>query len=467
MTTPRIGSLSADAKRDLLADLIRRKMQRWPNGETPSGSKAILTQALVEDYRRQFPALDGKTYFNYGAHGTLPRPAIDAVLESWEYMQKWGPFSAEINDWAQQEVTKTIACLATLLVATPETIALTENATAGCNVVLWGLEWREGDHILISDCENPGIVAAIQEVARRFRLQVSTFRVDASGADDSESATTESLARGLRSNTRLVVISHVLWNTGQVLPLTKVSELCRANRTTQHRTLLLVDGAQSVGVLPLNLARSGADFYAFTSHKWLCGPEGVGGLFVAPESLEFVQPAFVGWRSVKIDEADGSFSWQPGAKRFHVSTPAYPLFAGWRRAISIHDDFAPIQERYDRIRELSRYVWERLHHSHVDCLQQSPPETGLVTIRSKSNPPHKIVRYLETQNCYTRSMYDPECIRLSLHYFTTHHELDRLIDLLQDYEQRKPAKLLEEMRNGNSNAYQADVREDLQTRRTA
>ncbi len=453
MSTTRIGSLSVDEKRDLLADLIRRKMQRWPNGEL-SGSSAILTQARIDDHRRQFPALDGKTYLNYGAHGTLPRPAIDAVLDSWEYMQKWGPFSTEINDWIQQEVSKTIACLGTQLGAAPETIALTENVTNGCNIVLWGLDWQQGDHLLISDCENPGIVAVIQEVARRFRLHVSSFRVDTS-----ENATIESIARGLRPNTRLVVISHVLWNTGQVLPLTKIAELCRSNRVNRERTLLLVDGAQSVGVLPVNLAASGADFYAFTSHKWLCGPEGVGGLFVAPESLEFVQPTFVGWRSVRIDESDGSFSWQPGAHRFHVSTSAYPLLAGFRRAISIHDDFAPIEKRYDRILELSRYVWERLQQfaPDIECLQESPPETGLVFIRSKANPPHQIVRYLETQNYYTRFMYEPECLRLSLHYFTTRNEVDRFADLLQNFEQRGPARILKEMRHDNTYAYQTNA----------
>jgi len=452
MTTMRIGSLSVDEKRDLLADLIRKKMQRWPNGEAPSGSTAILTQVLIDDHRRLFPALDGKSYFNYGAHGTLPRPAMDAVFDSWEYMQKWGPFSAEVNDWIQQEVSKTIACFGTLLGATSETIALTENVTTGCNIVLWGLDWQQGDHILISDCENPGIVAAIEEVARRFRLHISKFRVDVS-----ETGTIESIARGLRSNTRLVVVSHVLWNTGQVLPLTKIAELCRANRVAQGRTLLLVDGAQSVGVLPLKLAQSGADFYAFTSHKWLCGPEGVGGLFVAPESLEFVQPTFVGWRSVKIDEGDGSFIWQPGAARFHVSTSAYPLFAALRRAVSIHDEFAPIEKRYARILEMSRYAWERLRKADIECSQESPPEVGLVFFRPKADSSPNVVRYLETQSCYTRFMYAPECIRLSLHHFTTRNEVDRLVDLIQDHEQRGPAEIPGEMRNGNSYRYRANA----------
>lgn len=428
MSTTRIGPLSVDEKRDLLAELIRKKMQRWPNGETPS---AIVTQALIDDHRRQFPALAGKAYFNYGAHGTLPRPAMDAVIESWEYMQKWGPFSTEINDWIQREISQTIACFGTLLGATPETIALTENVTAGCNIVLWGLDWEPGDHILISDCENPGIIAAIHQVARRFRLEISTFHLDTA-----EDGTLESLARSLRSNTRLVVISHVVWNTGQVLPLTQIATLCRANHVKQGRTLLLVDGAQSVGVLPINLADSGADFYAFTSHKWLCGPEGTGGLYVAPESLEFLKPTFVGWRSVRIDETDGSFSWQSGAHRFHVSTSAYPLLAGLRRAISVHDDFAPTEKRYASILELSRYAWERLRKADVECLQQSPPQTGLIFIRAQA--PNQIVRHLESENCYTRFMYEPECIRLSLHYFTTRNEVDRLLDLLQNHEQRGP-----------------------------
>lgn len=436
MTTTRIGPLSVAEKRDLLADLIRKKMQQWS----------------IDDHRRQFPALAGKSYFNYGAHGTMPRQAMDAVLDSWEYIQQWGPFSTEINDWVQQEIHKTVECLATQLGAASDTIALTENVTTGCNIVLWGLEWREGDHLLVSDCENPGIIAAIQEVARRFRLQVSTFRVEAS-----EAGTIEAIARGLRCNTRLVVISHVLWNTGQVLPLAKFAELCRSNRIDRSRTLLLVDGAQSAGVLPLNLANSGADFYAFTAHKWLCGPEGVGGLFVAPESLEFVQPTFVGWRSVKIDETGETFTWQPGARRFHVSTSGYPLFAGLRRAIQVHDDFAPREKRCAMILELSGYAWERLQQSHIECLQQSPPDAGLVVLRLPSHPPHEVVRYLETENCYARYMYEPECIRLSFHYFTTRQEVDRVIDLLQNYEQRGPARTPEEMRNGNSYSYQANA----------
>src|ERR1044072_211542 len=421
-------SLSLDEKRDLLASLLRTELQRTPPLEQAAGR----VDEQLDRHRQQFPALANKSYFNFGAHGPLPRQAIDAIHSSYEYMQQWGPFSTEINEWAQQEVNRTIACFATHLGVSTETIALTENCTAGCNIVLWGIRWQKGDHILLSDCENPGIVAVVEEVARRFGLETSTCSL--LGTEDQASALAE-VAKGLRQNTRLVVLSHVLWNTGQVLPLREIVDLCKSNGTR-----LLIDGAQSVGVLPLNLAKSGVDSYAFTSHKWLCGPEGVGGLFVSREMLEDLQPAFVGWRSVNIRKTDGAFSWQPGARRFHQSTSAYPLLAGMRSALAVHDDFESAEKRYQRIVELSLYLWEKLKRASDDeqtaaiqCLQTSSPETGIVVVRLNGHDHQKAVYFLEAENCFARSMYDPLSLRFSLHYFTTFAELDRLVELLQTY----------------------------------
>lgn len=438
-------SLSLDEKRDLLASLLRTELQRTPFVESTTdavqcnnGPQSATDERIVR-HRSQFPALANKSYFNYGAHGTLPRPAIDAILRSYEYVQQWGPFSSEINEWVRQEINRTISCLAAQLGASPETIALTENVTTGCNIVLWGIDWQPGDHILFSDCENPGIVAAIEELARRFHLVTSTCPLLETQTKDEA---LDAIEQNLRPNTQLVVLSHVLWNTGQVLPLAEIVELCGSNATTRGRTRILIDGAQSVGVLPLNLAASGVDFYAFTAHKWVCGPEGVGGLFVALEALEELHPTFVGWRSLDIRKTDGALSWQRGARRFHVSTSAYPLLAGMRSAVEIHDNFESSDLRYERIVELSRYLWEKLRAagdgetSNIECLQTSPPESGLVAVRLKSGAHEKAVQFLEAENCFVRSMYDPQCLRFSLHYFTTFAEVDHLLELLRNLRTR-------------------------------
>jgi L-cysteine/cystine lyase len=447
--TMRHKSLSLDEKRDLLALLLRKEIERTPSilssrdglrdesvGDVNAG--AALANERVARHRQQFPALANKSYFNYGAHGTLPRPAIEAALRSYEYAQQWGPFSTEVNEWAQQEISRTKAYLAAQLGASADTIALTENVTVGCNIALWGLDWQAGDHILLTDCENPGIVAAVQAIARRFHLEVSTCPVMESLK---QGTPLDAVAQGLRARTRLVVLSHVLWNTGQVLPLADIADLCRSHaQETGGRIRMLVDGAQSFGALPLKMEESGADFYAFTGHKWLCGPEGVGGLYVRPEALEELQPTFVGWRSVSIDKTDGALSWQRGAQRFEVATSAYPLFAGLRSAIDIHDSFDSTENRYARILRLSRYLWEKLKAASealptaaIECLQTSPPETGIVIIRLSGHAHQQVAHFLEAEGCYARAMYDPECLRFCAHYLTTQTEIDRLVYLLQHY----------------------------------
>jgi len=428
-------SLSLAEKRDLLASLLRNELQRNAPVEPFVGGLRDVSSHHEPDedlarHRRQFPALANKSYFNYGAHGTLPRRAIDAILRSYEYMQQWGPFSTEVNEWVQQEVNRTISSLASYLGADTETIALTENVTNACNIVLWGLDWQQGDHILLSDCENPGIVGAVTELARRFHLEVSTCSLLESTGP---SYTLEAIENSLRPNTRLVVLSHVLWNTGQVLPLSEIAELCEANITIRGRTLTLIDGAQSVGVLPLNLTDSGADFYAFTAHKWLCGPEGVGGLFVSAEALVELQPTFVGWRSLNIRKTDGALGWQNGARRFHVSTSAYPLLSGLRSALEVHDDFEVADKRYERTIKLSEYLWEKLQGTTIECVQAAPPRSGIVSVRLNGFDYQKVVYFLEAENCFARFMYDPRCLRFCLHYFTTIAEVDRLVELLQNY----------------------------------
>jgi L-cysteine/cystine lyase len=265
-------SLSLDEKRDLLASLLRKELERTlpvPSSRDAAVEDDALADERLAQHRRQFPALANKSYFNYGAHGTLPRPAIEAVLRSYEYVQEWGPFSTEVNEWAQQEMSRTRACLAAQLGVSAATVALTENVTVGCNIALWGLDWREGEHILLTDCENPGIVAAVQSLARRFHLEVSTCPVSETLNHGSP---LDAIAQHLREKTRLVIVSHILWNTGQVLPLAEIAAFCRSRADGKRRVRMLVDGAQAMGVLPLKLAETGVDFYAFTGHKWLCAP---------------------------------------------------------------------------------------------------------------------------------------------------------------------------------------------------
>jgi len=394
-------------------------------------------------YRSQFPGLNNKAYFNYGAQGLMPQPALGAIAKSQAYIQEIGPYSDGRNHWVAKELHLTRKAIANELGVASEAITFTENTTTGCNIALWGLDWQPGDHLLMTDSEHPGVIAAIEEIQRRFKIEVSICPlIPTLNQRDPVTA----IAPHLRPNTRLLVLSHILWNTGQLLPLDRIIKLCReVNQQPEHQGFrnqikVLADAAQSVGMLPLNLTELGVDFYAFTGHKWWGGPAGVGGLYIHPDLCEKLHPTFIGWRGLLFDSAENILGWKPDGRKFELATSGYPLYIGLREAIAGHHQWGTATERYQRILKLSEYLWEQLTKiPEIICLRQTPPQTGLVSFQVKPELLESGITYetiaqaLEKNQIMVRSIPNPHCLRACVHYFTLESEIDRLISGIQDF----------------------------------
>lgn len=378
----------------------------------------------LQQHRAEFPYLAGKAYFNYGGQGTMPRSAIAALQDANLRFQELGPFSSAANSWIVQEGNLTRDAIAKELGTTAETITLTEDVSVGCNIALWGIDWKAGDHILLTDCEHQGIIAAVQELQRRFDLEVSVCPLLETLNSGDPCAIVEQF---LQPNTRLFVVSHILWNTGQVLPLQEMVEICHA-RSVQ----VLVDAAQSVGVLPLNLTELNADFYAFTGHKWWCGAAGVGALYIRPEVREYLHPTFIGWRSVITNAKGNPERFQSDGRAFEIATSAIPLYPVLREAIAFHQPFA--EARYEMICDRSAYLWQRLKAlPNVKCLKTSAPESGLVSFQLENGKHPQLVQYLEARNFFLRVILNPNCVRACVHYFTTEEEIDALAHAIEEF----------------------------------
>ncbi|MFN5219561.1 MAG: aminotransferase class V-fold PLP-dependent enzyme, partial [Cyanobacteriota bacterium] len=171
------------------------------------------------ELRAQMPALANKTYFNYGGQGPLPESSLQAIVECWQRIQLLGPFTGDVWPYLDQVSSGLRQRLAHWFGVGSHRISLTENVTSGCVLPLWGLPWQAGDELLVSDGEHPGVVAACRELARRLNLQLRVFPVIELRGDTASAATgaLAALERGLSPRTRLVVLSHVLWNTGQLM----------------------------------------------------------------------------------------------------------------------------------------------------------------------------------------------------------------------------------------------------------
>jgi L-cysteine/cystine lyase len=373
------------------------------------------------NHRTLFPALANKSYFNYGGQGPMPEAAMEAIMRSHVQMQELGPFGNGVVPWMQEQTDLLRNAIASHIHTTPETITLTENVTIGCNIAMWGIDWKPGDRLLLTDCEHHAVIAIARTLERRFGIEVATCPIL------NASNPVEVITQHLTPNTRLLVVSHILWNTGQVLELEKISDICH-----QNHTLLLVDAAQSFGSMALDMNQLKVDFYAFTGHKWMCGAAGLGGLYVGSEAKDKLLPTFVGWRSVTTDTQGDIKNFQPDGRSYEIATSNYALFAGLKVAMDIHEQWGNIQSRYKKILKNSKYLWEKLQEiSQIKCLLSSPPESGLVSFQLVNLEPgnsQKLVNYLESQRIFTRTIASPDCIRACVHYFTLEAEIDQLVE---------------------------------------
>jgi L-cysteine/cystine lyase len=387
------------------------------------------SNAALINHRQQFPALGNKRYFNYGGQGPMAMAAIAAIHEAQLKIQMDGPFGAAVNGWLQKEGAMTRAAISTAVQAPPDTISLTENVTVGCNIPLWGLDWQPGDRILMTDCEHPGIIAAAQEISRRFGVAIDTCPVLATAQGGDPVAIIDA---HLQPQTRLLVISHILWNTGQVLPLGDLVALCHQR---PEPVWVLVDAAQSMGLLPLDLPATGVDFYAFTGHKWCCGPAGLGGLYVRPDIRDRLHPTYIGWRGLTVDGGGNPTGWKPNGQRYEVATSDYPLLAGLRTSLSVQDQWGSVQDRYGRICTLSNQLWQALHElPEIRCVTAQPPESGLVSffVEDQGEPSRdrhvQLVKDLEADGFLLRTLLHPHCVRACVSYLTLESEVTALVE---------------------------------------
>ncbi len=391
----------------------------------PPASLSALEASWVEKARAHLPAVRRWAYLNTGSFGPLSRPAEEA-LAAWSHRQlEEGRIRPGLWDEMNALAAHLRKRFARLIHASPESVALTHHTTEGMNIATWGLRWRAGDTLVTLSTEHPGGMLPVYAAARHHGLDV---RVVAHTEGDTEASLLAKLEKAITPRTRLVAVSHVSWKNGMVLPIQEIAALAHG-----RGALLAVDGAQAVGAIHVDVRALDADFYAFPGQKWLCGPEGVGGLYVRPECLDLLQPTFVGYASLRDGDAwdeTGHFIPAPGARRFETSTVYTPGLAGmaaglaWLESLGFARIFARVQEMAQLCRRELATV------PGVELLSPNP-SAGLTVFRMAHSPPEEVVTFLARRGVLVRSVRRPDRIRISTHFFNTPEEIARLVAGLQ------------------------------------
>jgi L-cysteine/cystine lyase len=251
------------------------------------------------DLRSEFPVLERLAYLNAGAVGPVPRAAIQAAQAELGAALEQGRAGAAQFERLQSLREELRARVASLFGCWSQEVALTGATTDGVNSVVWGLDLRDGDEVLTSDEEHPGLLAPLAALRERrgVRVRVVPF------AD---------LPGEVTSATRLIACSHVSWHTGRVMDTAPLAA---------SGALLLLDGAQGLGAVALDVRGLGCDYYAASGQKWLCGPLGSGYLYVRGERIDGLAPAAPGYQTLSDTARPLDLPLKEGAARFDGGPP--------------------------------------------------------------------------------------------------------------------------------------------------
>ena len=343
-----------------------------------------------EDVRAAFPVLDQFAYLNAGTNGPLARSTVEAMLaeELVDLTQGRGgePYFSRALGMRDDVRAK----LASQLGADPSQVSLTRSTTDGCNIVLAGLDLGPDDEVVTSDVEHFGLIGPLE----------------ASGAKV-VTAPEDKIVEAVTDRTRLVAMSHVSWVSGNSLDPGRVK--------AETGLPVLVDGAQSAGVIPVQAGE--VDYYAVSCQKWLCGPDVTGALVVVrPEELPVALPSYFAQTE---HQPDGSYVPRAGAERFDSGWIGTPSLAGLSAALDVHPDW-----RFERVAEAAAKCRTALEERFE--VVTKPGQAGLVTFRPTSDPT-ELVDKLRGAGVIVRELPGRNLIRVSCGYWTSDDDLERLL----------------------------------------
>lgn len=372
--------------------------------------------------REALPSTAAGIYLNTGAAGPLPRETVRAMAEAEAWELRIG--RADRNSWQEALARQAEARAAAAAVLGTDTgrIALTHAATDGMNIATWAVDWRAGDRAVTTSLEHAGGLGP--QWALRDRWGVELTVADLGMGGDPASAI-EAMDRAIGPETRLVSLSHVSWATGARLPVREIAEIAHA-----RGALVVVDGAQAVGAIPVSVEELGVDFYAVPAQKWLLGPEGIGALYCGPSVMDRPRLAFAGWSSFESMDLMAQGKLWPDARRFENSTLHRPSVVGFARSAAWLSMFVGLPWMYERIGRLAGEAAAMLAEvPGVELLTPRDQLAGLVSFRIAGWEASAALRELEQRTlCIARTIPPLDAIRISVGFFNTEAELRRFRD---------------------------------------
>jgi selenocysteine lyase/cysteine desulfurase len=376
----------------------------------------------IEQIRRGIPALSETTFFNTAGISPLPTVVADEMVDMIRVQEAQGRYRPDIQEMLSKKSDSARGQVASFYNVSPEEIAFTHSISEGLNIISEGIDWKEGDEVVVSDQEHPSGYMPWALRLQQYGVILKQFSLlpEPEGMVDR-------LRQILTDRTRVVALSHVTSSFGIRVPADEIVKVAQ-----EAGALVGFDGAQSGGQFPIDLDQMGCDFYSATSYKWCLGPYGVGALYVKRDALNRLKVRRSGaWGIEKLDTKTGTFSFPDTARRFEYGARNKPLRIGYGRALRNIQEIG-LESIEQRVVELVNYFKGKLS-DFPGAKVQTPDgfSAGAINVRL-GDIDHDALRKSLWDKHQIVVVSPAGGIRFSLAYFTTREEIDTTLEAIRN-----------------------------------
>lgn len=371
-------------------------------------------------FRDEFPILARANYLVSNSLGAMPRAVPERIAE---YAREWAELG--VRAWAKGWWDMPVSVgdiIAPLIGADARSVSMQPNVSIAQSIVLSAMDFSGGrDTVVMTELDFPSVRYAYEKLVRRFGGRVVVVP-----SDDGLTIDQDRLIAAIDERVRLVCVSHVLFKSAFIMD---ADAICAHAHSVG--ALVSLDAYHSVGVIPVDVTRSGVDFLTGGVLKWLCGGPGAAFLYVAPEVRAALEPALTGWQAHSHPFAfEQEMDYASGIERWLTGTPAIPaLFAA-----TVGPELV-LKAGIDKIRAKSIHQTEWLISAadsrgyRVHAPRNSAQRGGTVAFDVPHG--HEVAQFLLSRNIIVDYRVGAG-IRVGPHFYTTDEELHACIAAIDE-----------------------------------
>lgn len=358
---------------------------------------------------------------NLNNGGVSPQPrVVQEALERYNRMANEGPSYYMWNTLAEGRESVRMK-LADMAGCSPEEIAINRNTTEAMNTVIFGLNLKAGDEVIVAKQDYPNLLNAWKQREKRdgIKLVWLSFQFPMENEDEIVSM----YENAITPKTKIIMLMHMINYVGQIMPARKIAQMAH-----RHGVEVMLDAAHTFAHIDYKIPDLECDYFATSLHKWLCAPFGTGLLYIKKDKIKTI------WALLSDNEPDGE-----NIRKFEsLGTRSFPVELAIGHAIDFHQVIG-IQRKEARLRFLKNYWVEKVNQNPKIRLYTSiKPEfsCGLAAFGIEGMKPGDIsTQLMKKYKIHTTSMVidNVEAVRITPHVFTTFNELDRLVTGIMDF----------------------------------